>query len=66
MLFRKVEDVKREEELERQQLSQPPLELSSDHPVRKLFNRFKKSLGNVQEAGMVQIEKLGVMTLTKI
>lgn len=50
-----MEDVKREEELERQQQSQPPLELSSDHPVRKLFNRFKKSLGNVQEAGRLML-----------
>jgi len=44
-----MEDVRREEELEKQQQNQPPLELSSNHPVRKLFNRFKKSLVNMKE-----------------
>lgn len=49
VLFRKVEDVKREEELEKERQNQPPLELGSNHPVRKLFNKFKKSLVNVQD-----------------
>ena len=51
VLFRKVEDVKREEELMKQQDNQPPLELSSNHPVRKLFNRFKKP-SNLAKEGL--------------
>ena len=42
MIFRKVADVKREKELAEKRKNDPPMELSSDHPVRKLISRFRK------------------------
>lgn len=42
MIFRKVADVKKEKELAEKRKNDPPLELSSDHPVRKLISRFRK------------------------
>lgn len=35
-------DVKKEKELAEKRKNDPPLELSSDHPVRKLISRFRK------------------------
>ena len=45
-MFRKVADVKREKELEEKRKNDPPLDLSSDHPVRKLISRFRKISDN--------------------
>ena len=42
LIFRKVADVKREKELAEKGKNDPPLELASDHPVRKLISRFRK------------------------
>ncbi|KAK2169648.1 hypothetical protein LSH36_8g09000 [Paralvinella palmiformis] len=42
LIFRKVADVKREKELAEKRKNDPPLDLSQDHPVRKLISRFKK------------------------
>lgn len=42
LIFRKLADVKREKELAEKRKNDPPLELSSDHPVRKLISRFRK------------------------
>ena len=45
-MFRKVADVKREKELAEKRKNEPPLELASDHPVRKLISRFRKISDN--------------------
>ncbi|XP_052829740.1 potassium voltage-gated channel subfamily H member 1 isoform X3 [Octopus bimaculoides] len=42
LVFRKVADVKKERELAEKRKNDPPLDLSSDHPVRKLISRFRK------------------------
>ena len=42
LIFRKLADVKREKELAEKRKNDPPLELSQDHPVRKLISRFRK------------------------
>ncbi|XP_064623498.1 potassium voltage-gated channel subfamily H member 1-like isoform X2 [Lineus longissimus] len=42
LIFRKVADVKREKELAEKRKNDPPLDLSSDHPVRKLISKFRK------------------------
>ncbi|CAC5372076.1 KCNH5 [Mytilus coruscus] len=42
LIFRKVADVRKEKELAEKRKNDPPLELSSDHPVRKLISRFRK------------------------
>ncbi|XP_074653095.1 voltage-gated delayed rectifier potassium channel KCNH1-like [Tubulanus polymorphus] len=42
LIFRKVADVKRERELAEKRKNDPPLDLSSDHPVRKLISKFRK------------------------
>ena len=42
LVFRKVADVKREKELAEKRKNDPPLELASDHPVRKLISRFRR------------------------
>ncbi|CAH1263880.1 potassium voltage-gated channel subfamily H member 1-like isoform X1 [Branchiostoma lanceolatum] len=57
LVFRKIADVKRErEEMERRK-NEPPLDLPSNHPVRKLFSRFRKGLGDVQEKPNEDIER---------
>ncbi|XP_076318646.1 potassium voltage-gated channel protein eag-like [Tachypleus tridentatus] len=43
LIFRKVADVKREKELADKRKNEPSQDLSQDHLVRKLFNRFKKN-----------------------
>lgn len=47
IIFRKVADVKKEKELAEKRKNDPPLELSNDHPVRKLISRFRK-MGDVK------------------
>ncbi|ESO85432.1 hypothetical protein LOTGIDRAFT_107737, partial [Lottia gigantea] len=42
MIFRKVADMKKEKELAERRKNDPPLDLSNDHPVRKLISRFRK------------------------
>ena len=46
LIFRKVADVKRERELAEKRKNEPPLDLASDHPVRKLISRFRKMSDN--------------------
>ena len=41
-MFRKIADVLREKELAERDRNDPPVELSTDHPVRKLISRFRK------------------------
>ena len=42
MVFRKIADVLREKELAERDRYDPPVELSTDHPVRRLISRFRK------------------------
>ncbi|KAL3971822.1 potassium voltage-gated channel subfamily H member 1a isoform X4 [Oreochromis niloticus] len=42
IVFRKISDVKREEEERRNRKNEAPLNLPPDHPVRKLFQRFRQ------------------------
>jgi len=42
VVFRKIADVLREKELAERDLTEPPIELSTDHPVRRLISRFRK------------------------
>ncbi|XP_067097897.1 potassium voltage-gated channel subfamily H member 5-like [Osmerus mordax] len=42
IIFRKIADVKREEEERRRHKNEAPLSIPVDHPVRKLFQRFKQ------------------------
>lgn len=42
MIFRKVADVKKEHELSERQKNEAPLDLPSDHPLRKLISRFRR------------------------
>lgn len=46
LIFRKLADVKREKELAEKRKNDPPLDLSTDHPVRKLISRFRKISDN--------------------
>lgn len=41
-MFRKISDVKREEEERRKRKNEAPLVLPPDHPVRRLFQRFRQ------------------------
>lgn len=41
-MFRKISDVKREEEERQRRKNEAPLNLPPDHPVRKLFQRFRQ------------------------
>ncbi|KAI3362772.1 hypothetical protein L3Q82_001825 [Scortum barcoo] len=49
IVFRKISDVKREEEERQRRKNEAPLNLPPDHPVRKLFQRFRQQ----KEARMV-------------
>ncbi|XP_026046663.1 potassium voltage-gated channel subfamily H member 1a isoform X4 [Astatotilapia calliptera] len=49
IVFRKISDMKREEEERRNRKNEAPLNLPPDHPVRKLFQRFRQQ----KEARMV-------------
>lgn len=42
VVFRKVADLKREQELMERRKNEPPTELAKNHPVRKLFSRFRR------------------------
>ncbi|XP_055000938.1 potassium voltage-gated channel subfamily H member 1 isoform X1 [Sorex araneus] len=42
IVFRKISDVKREEEERRKRKDEAPLVLPPDHPVRRLFQRFRQ------------------------
>lgn len=42
IVFRKISDVKREEEERQRHKNEAPLNLPPDHPVRKLFQRFRQ------------------------
>jgi len=42
LIFRKVADVKKEHELSERQKNEAPLDLPSDHPLRKLISRFRR------------------------
>ncbi|TUI06152.1 Potassium voltage-gated channel subfamily H member 1 [Bagarius yarrelli] len=42
IVFRKISDVKREEEERLRRKNEVPLDLPPDHPVRRLFQRFRK------------------------
>ncbi|XP_012680142.2 potassium voltage-gated channel subfamily H member 5a [Clupea harengus] len=42
IIFRKIADVKKEEEERRQQKNEVTLSIPEDHPVRKLFQKFKQ------------------------
>ncbi|XP_043917674.1 potassium voltage-gated channel subfamily H member 1 isoform X2 [Protopterus annectens] len=42
IVFRKISDVKREEEEMRRRKNEAPLNLPPDHPVRRLFQRFRQ------------------------
>ncbi|XP_034040146.1 potassium voltage-gated channel subfamily H member 1a isoform X4 [Thalassophryne amazonica] len=42
IIFRKISDVKREEEERQRRKNEAPLNLPPDHPVRKLFQRFRQ------------------------
>ncbi|KAH3853303.1 potassium voltage-gated channel subfamily H member 1-like [Dreissena polymorpha] len=60
IIFRKVSDVKKEKELAEKRKNDPPLELSNDHPVRKLISRFRKMGDNKSgNAGDLDLETGG-------
>lgn len=42
LVFRKISDVKREEEERQRRKNEAPLNLPPDHPVRRLFQRFRQ------------------------
>ncbi|KAJ8366130.1 hypothetical protein SKAU_G00149610 [Synaphobranchus kaupii] len=42
IVFRKISDVKREEEERLKRMNEAPLNLPPDHPVRRLFQRFRE------------------------
>uniref|UniRef100_A0A1I8HWC0 Potassium voltage-gated channel protein eag n=1 Tax=Macrostomum lignano TaxID=282301 RepID=A0A1I8HWC0_9PLAT len=55
IVFRKIADVRRERELAERGKFEPPLmDLSSDHPVRKLISRFKKASDGSVSAGTLK------------
>ncbi|XP_061141601.1 potassium voltage-gated channel subfamily H member 1-like [Syngnathus typhle] len=79
MVFRKISDVKREEEERQRRKNEAPLNLPPDHPVRKLFQRFrqqreartvtdKPSEDNDIEKGPVYVDvpKTAIITTTSI
>ncbi|XP_052769346.1 potassium voltage-gated channel subfamily H member 1-like isoform X2 [Mya arenaria] len=63
IIFRKVADVKKEKELAEKRKNDPPLELSNDHPVRKLISRFRK-MGDTKGGGVSDLEKGGPKVFT--
>uniref|UniRef100_A0A7N6C0M0 Cyclic nucleotide-binding domain-containing protein n=1 Tax=Anabas testudineus TaxID=64144 RepID=A0A7N6C0M0_ANATE len=54
IVFRKISDVKREEEERQRRKNEAPLNLPPDHPVRKLFQRFRQQ----KEARMAEKTEL--------
>lgn len=66
IVFRKISDVKREEEEMRKRKDEAPLNLPLDHPVRRLFQRFRQQkearlAAERTEQGEVDIEKGSVL-----
>ncbi|KAK7902094.1 hypothetical protein WMY93_018863 [Mugilogobius chulae] len=55
IVFRKISDVKREEEERQKRKNEAPLNLPPDHPVRKLFQRFRQ-----QKEARLHIDKSDV------
>ena len=67
LIFRKVSDLKKEEELAKRRKNDPALNQSQDHIVRKLFSKFKKIPTNSDMSGMLQrlsSESSSTFTLT--
>ena len=66
IIFRKIADVKREEEERRRLKNEAPLSIPVDHPVRKLFQRFKQQKNDLPpgeaerdlECNRLQVEPL--------
>ncbi|TRY54495.1 hypothetical protein DNTS_009209, partial [Danionella cerebrum] len=54
IVFRKISDVKREEEEMLRRKNEAPLDLPADHPVRRLFQRFRQ-----QKEARLAAERLG-------
>ncbi|KAI8784861.1 potassium voltage-gated channel protein eag [Biomphalaria glabrata] len=62
LIFRKVADVKKEKELAEKRKNDPPLDLATDHPVRKLISRFRKisdSKHDLKHSNSVDMERGG-------
>lgn len=61
-MFRKISDVKREEEERRKRKNEAPLILPPDHPVRRLFQRFRqqKEARLAAERGVRDLDDLDV------
>lgn len=62
IVFRKISDVKREEEERRKRKNEAPLILPPDHPVRRLFQRFRqqKEARLAAERGVRDLDDLDV------
>lgn len=62
IVFRKISDVKREEEERRKRKHEAPLILPPDHPVRRLFQRFRqqKEARLAAERGVRDLDDLDV------
>ncbi|XP_067277030.1 potassium voltage-gated channel subfamily H member 5 isoform X2 [Pseudorasbora parva] len=58
-IFRKISDVKKEEEERQRSKNEVPLTIPVDHPVRKLFQKFKqqKELRNQGASAQLDLEK---------
>ncbi|XP_076016423.1 potassium voltage-gated channel subfamily H member 1a isoform X2 [Genypterus blacodes] len=61
IVFRKISDVKREEEERQRRKNEAPLNLPPDHPVRKLFQRFRQQ----KEARMAEKSDLDEQDIEK-
>ncbi|XP_036429412.1 potassium voltage-gated channel subfamily H member 5 isoform X2 [Colossoma macropomum] len=59
IIFRKISDVKKEEEERQRAKNEVPLTIPVDHPVRKLFQKFKqqKELRNQEASAQHDLEK---------
>ncbi|KAH9488045.1 hypothetical protein Btru_065500 [Bulinus truncatus] len=65
LIFRKVADVKKEKELAEKRKNDPPLDLATDHPVRKLISRFRKisdSKHDLKHSNSLDMERGGSAT----
>uniref|UniRef100_A0A8C2L0I6 Potassium voltage-gated channel, subfamily H (eag-related), member 5b n=1 Tax=Cyprinus carpio TaxID=7962 RepID=A0A8C2L0I6_CYPCA len=58
-IFRKISDMKKEEEERQRSKNEVPLTIPVDHPVRKLFQKFKqqKELRNQGASAQIDLEK---------
>ncbi|XP_034158499.2 potassium voltage-gated channel subfamily H member 5 isoform X2 [Pangasianodon hypophthalmus] len=59
IIFRKISDVKKEEEERQRSKNEVPLTIPVDHPVRKLLQKFKqqKELRNQEASVQIDVEK---------